>query len=361
MQDIFGFAIHPIRHKRHVARRFPLLGRVLNERQIDFFSTFFPPVYLSQITGTRSEATGREITGHLVACPLTPHQMLSLPLGYVYRKIIATGRMAERHGARIFGLGAYNSIVGDAGVSVAAGLAIPVTTGDSYTVAVVVRAMQQAAVQMDIDLRGAAVAIVGATGAIGAACTEWLAEEAGELIMIGRRVEALEAIRERCEGRGAVLHTTTDLSAMRRADLILTATSAIEPIVKSDYLRPGAVVCDVSQPRDVSREVAMQRPDVLVIEGGMVDVPGEVDFNFDIDLPPGKAYACVAETMALTLEGRYESFTLGKHIDVTRAKEIDAIATRHGFRVSGLRSFGQVVTDEDIARIRQHAKRTARE
>jgi fatty aldehyde-generating acyl-ACP reductase len=360
MGNIFGFAIHPFHHKSHVGRWFPLLGRVLSERQIDFFSTFFPPVYLSEITGVRSEATGEEIMGHLVACPLTPRQMLGLPLGFVYRKIIRTGRMAARHGARLFGLGAYTSIVGDAGISVAAGLDIPVTTGDSYTVAVVVRTMEQAANLMGIDLRRAAAAVVGATGAIGAACAEWLAEEVGELILIGRRPEALEAIRERCEGRGAALHTATDLAEMRRAALILTATSAVEPIVKADYLKPGAVICDVSQPRDVSREVAAQRPDVLVIEGGMVDVPGAVDYHFNIDLPPGKAYACLAETMALVLEGRCESFTLGKHIELARAKEIDAIAARHGFRVAGFRSFGQVVTDEVITRVRQHAEEARR-
>jgi hypothetical protein len=47
--DTFAFIIHPIDPKRDVSRKFPLLGRVLNERQIDFFSTFFPPVYISEI------------------------------------------------------------------------------------------------------------------------------------------------------------------------------------------------------------------------------------------------------------------------------------------------------------------------
>jgi len=57
--DTFAFIIHPIDPKRDVSRKFPLLGRYLSAGQINFFSTFFPPVYISQIAGLRSEANGR--------------------------------------------------------------------------------------------------------------------------------------------------------------------------------------------------------------------------------------------------------------------------------------------------------------
>ena len=40
------------------------------------------------------------------------------------------------------------------------------------------------------------------------------------------------------------------------------------------------LVCDVARPRDVSWRVHQERDDVLVIEGGMVEVPGPVDFGF---------------------------------------------------------------------------------
>ena len=87
----------------------------INERQIDFFSTFFPPVYISEIEGITSEATGKEIKGWFIACPYTPRRMMELPERTVYRKIIQTGRLAEKLGAQILGLGAFTSVVGDAG------------------------------------------------------------------------------------------------------------------------------------------------------------------------------------------------------------------------------------------------------
>jgi hypothetical protein len=47
--ESFAFIVHPIEPKRDVGRKYPLLGKILTERQVDFFSTFFPPVYLSEI------------------------------------------------------------------------------------------------------------------------------------------------------------------------------------------------------------------------------------------------------------------------------------------------------------------------
>jgi fatty aldehyde-generating acyl-ACP reductase len=120
-------------------------------------------------------------------------------------------------------------------------------------------------------------------------------------------------------------------------------------------LKPGAVVCDVARPRDVSRRVAEQRDDVLVIEGGMVEVPGNVDFHFDFGFPPGKSYACMAETMVLALEGRYEDYTIGKNISIEQALEIGEMAARHGFKLSGFRSFEKPVSEATINAVREQA------
>ncbi len=133
-------------------------------------------------------------------------------------------------------------------------------------------------------------------------------------------------------------------------------TSAIDEVIFPEHLKPGAVVCDVARPRDVSKLVADRRDDVLVIEGGMVEVPGPVDFHFDFGFPPKKSYACMAETMALALEGRYEDYSVGKELSVEQAQEIGAICAKHGFKLSGFRSFERAVTDEQIARVRDRAQ-----
>ncbi|MCS7011709.1 MAG: hypothetical protein N2049_01205 [Anaerolineales bacterium] len=354
--DRFAFIIHPIDPKRDVSRKYPLLGRILTERQIDFFSTFFPPVYISEITGIRSQTTGKEIAGWFVACPYTPRRMLELPEKTVYRKIIQTGRLAEKLGAQILGLGAFTSVVGDAGITIAQALDIPVTTGDSYTVSIAVQALREAARLMEIPMSTATVAVVGATGAIGRICAELLAADAGRLLLIGRREQALLELRERLLGQAHEVSLSVSMDILREADLILTVTSAIHDVIRPEDLRPGSVVCDVARPRDVSAMVAAKRDDILVIDGGMVDVPGEVDFHFDFGFPPGKAYACMAETMILTLEGRFEDYTLGKQISRLKVDEITQLAEKHGFRLSGFRSFEREVTEEQIENVRRRAR-----
>jgi fatty aldehyde-generating acyl-ACP reductase len=354
--DSFAFIIHPIDPKRDVSRKYPLLGHYLTEGQINYFSTFFPPVYLSEIEGVTSAATGRAIKGHFIACPYTPKRMLELSEATVYNKIIQTGRMAEKLGARMLGLGAFTSVIGDAGVTIARALDVPVTTGDSYTISIAVQAVREAARQMEIPLSGATAAVVGATGAIGRVCAELLAGDVARLILIARDAGRLQELRERLQSRSqAEICVSTDMASLAQASLILTVTSALHDVIQPQNLRPGSVICDVARPRDVSAMVAAVRDDILVIDGGMVDVPGPVNFHFNFGFPPAKAYACMAETMALALEGRFEDYTIGKQITVERVNEITAIAQKHGFRLSGFRSFERPVTQEQIEAVRQNA------
>jgi predicted amino acid dehydrogenase len=358
MMDTFAFIIHPISPKQDVSRKFPLLGKMLSEKQINFFSTFFPPVYISQIEGICSQATGKKIKGWFVACPYTPQRMMELPEETVYRKIVQTGKMAEKLGAKILGLGAFTSVVGDGGITIAKQLEIPVTTGDSFTVAVAVRAVIRAAAEMRIATYQATAVVVGATGAIGRVCAELLAPKVSRLYLVGRDLQKTQRVAREIQAAHpeAQVVPTIDINVVRRAKLILSVTSDTKTLIHSEHLQPGSVVCDVSRPRDVSPEIALHRKDVLVIDGGVVNVPGPVNFNFDFGFPPGKAYACMAETMALALESRFEDFTLGKKVSSQQVAEIDTIATKHGFRLSGFRSFEKNLSAEQIEDTWLHAQ-----
>ena len=355
--DSFAFIIHPIDPKRDVSRKFPLLGRILNEKQIDFFSTFFPPIYISEIEGITSKSTGKSVKGWFLACPYTPRRMMELPERTVYRKIVQTGRMAEKLGANILGLGAFTSVVGDAGVTIANSLDIPVTTGDSFTIAMAVQAIREAARVMEIKIEDATVAVVGATGAIGRVCAELIAGRAARTLLVARDEKKLEALRDRIKVQArSELVISTKMDVLKDAQLILTVTSSIHDVIHPQHLQPGSVVCDVARPRDVSAMVASVRDDILVIDGGMVDVPGPVNFHFNFGFPEGKVYACMAETIALALEGRFEDYTVGRDITIERVRDITAIAERHGFRMSGFRSFEREVTEQQIETVLRNAR-----
>jgi len=353
----FAFIIHPIDPKRDVARKYPFLGKVLPEPVIDFVCQFWPPVQLSHITGARSQATGEEIEGWLIAVPYTTQRMLSLPPEVVYRKITAAGELATKLGAQILGLGAYTSVVGDGGATIAQQLNIAVTTGDSYTAAVSVDATLDAARRMDIDLGQATLAVVGGAGAIGRAVAQLLASHVGRMLLIGRRLEGLDDVADRVRSAGCTDVTlSTDIMDIAQAEVVVTVTSSGGNLIQPEMLRRGAVVCDVSRPRDVSHQVIQVRDDVLVIDGGLVRVPGKVNFGFNYGLPPDLTYGCLAETMALTFEDRFEDYTIGKDVSVDQVQEIEAVATKHGFELAALRSFEHRLEETLIRKVKAQAQ-----
>ena len=354
--DNFAFIIHPIDPQRDVRRKFPLLGK-LPVSAINFFSRFFPPIYISHIVGIQSTLTYNEIEGWFVACPLTPQRMLNVPPRVVYKKIIQAGKLAQKQGAKLLGLGAFTSVVGDGGITIAKHLDIPVTTGDSYTVAVAVEATIKAAHALEVDLTRAVGAVVGATGTIGRVCAQLLAEKVTDLLLIGRRNQALNEVKYLIEQKMATdIRVSTSIEDLKEADIIITVSNAVDTIIYPEHLKSGAIVCDVARPRDVSRQVVEKRNDVLVIEGGMVEVPGPANFNFNFGFPPKMVFACMAETMALAVAQRYESFTLGKELSLDKVQDIDQLAKNHGFKLGGFRSFEKPVTNNHIKKIKANIR-----
>ncbi|OPX89750.1 MAG: Long-chain acyl-(acyl-carrier-protein) reductase [Pelotomaculum sp. PtaB.Bin104] len=353
----FAFMLHPS-HAEDVALKYKIT-RLMPEMMVERAFALLPSMKMSHITGLRSPHA--EAEGWFIVCPLTAKMIMSLPVPYVLNKIIQGGRIAEKLGAGIFGLGAFTKIVGDAGVTVAKNLNIPVTTGNSYTVATAIESVREAARMMGHDLKKAGVVILGATGSIGRVCALILAREVSSMTLVARNERKLEDLAAKIlfDTGLAVKVVSDSKKALRSGDVILTVTSALDTLIEPEDLRPGAVICDVSRPRDVSQRVAEARNDVLVIEGGVVEVPGDVNFGLNFGFPPKTAYACMAETMILALENRFESFTLGRELHIEKVEEIAALAKKHGFKVSGFRSFGRAVPLQEIEMIKLRVKREA--
>lgn len=353
----FAFIIHPFDARRDVAKKGGVYtaAKYLPEPAVEWAIQFKSPMVMSHITGIKS-ATGAEAEGWFIGCPLTPKQMLTLPQEFVYKRLIQCGKLAESLGAKIIGLGAFTSIVGDGGVTMARNVDIAVTTGNSYTTATAVEGGLDAAKRMGISIENAKVAVVGATGSIGKTCAQMLAPRCAEIALVGRDLPRLEAVGSELSGACVRLYDDVHLG-LRDADLIVTVTSARDAVIEPEDLKPGSVVCDVARPRDVSVRVAKERDDVLVIEGGVVAVPGpDTDFHFSFGFPPKTAYACMSETIMLALDGRYESFTLGKDVSIAQAEETTRLAKKHGFHLAGYRSFEREVTEETIENTRRRAQ-----
>lgn len=349
----FAFIVHPLTAK-DFSRKFPF-AKSWPDGFVEGIMKYIPPFRVSTISGIHTGNAQAE--GWFVGCPLTSRQMTELPESYVVKKIIKAGKVAEKLGAKIVGLGAFTSVVGDAGITIAKNLNIAVTTGNSYTVATALEGTRQAAKVMGKDLAKANVVILGATGSIGAACAQILAKEVRYLTLVARNEANLEKIADKIlRSTGLAVKVTANTKAtLKAADIVIAVTSAVDHIIEPEDLKPGAIICDVARPRNVSKRVADLRNDVMVIEGGVVEIPGDVNFGLNFGFPPKTAYACMAETMILALEQRYENFTLGRDLTAKQVETIDHLAKKHGFRLAGFRSFERALTIEEIDRIKLNA------
>ena len=364
----FAFVIHPLSvkfiHKHHLFRWTKYLPDTIVER----IAAHVPPLYISRIKGIESPTTGQKVEGILFSLGGTPRELMRRDPAFAYRRLIIASRMAERLGARLMGLGAFTSVVGDAGITVAQKADIAITSGNSLTVAATLEAAKLAVVQMGNDLSEAHkgnVMVIGATGSIGAVCSRLLAQAVPNITLVAPRPERLIALKRTIEeetpGANVTISTTSD-DYIGLADLIVTTTTAINSrILDITLCKPGAVICDIARPPDITEEEAALRPDVLVIESGEILLPGKPDYGYDIGLPPGVAYACLAETALLAMEGRFEDYTLGRNIEVDRVKEIYRLFKKHQLQLSGLRSHGHFLTEAELAHKRALADQLRRD
>jgi predicted amino acid dehydrogenase len=356
----FAFVIHPLGVDYIFSHPQLKYLRFLPKRLVERLVANIRPLYLSRITGVRSAATGREVEGYLLGLGATPRELMRRKPGFTYRRLIVASRMAQQRGADIMGLGAFTKVVGDAGMTVAYKSDIAITSGNSLTVVATLEAAKQAVIKMGAqDLTKGRAVVIGATGSIGSVCSRLIAQAIGDVVLVAPRAEKLIALKQTIEGEtpGARVAIATNAAPhLADADLVVTTTTAIgQKVIDVLDLKPGCVVCDVARPPDVKEEDARLRPDVLVVESGEVLLPGEPNFGFDIGLPPGVAYACLAETAVLAMEERFESFTLGRNIEMEKVKEMYRLFKKHGLQLEGLRSFGRYITDEEIAQKRKLA------
>ncbi len=363
----FAFVIHPLSQQYF-----------RNSKPLDFIAQFSPPVVMntvekamayappfvySHVKGIKSP-TGDEAEGWLISVGGTPKEIMSHSPEFTYRRLLAAAELAKKMGAQIMGLGAFTKVVGDAGVTVAKRAPLPITTGNSYSASGALWAANDAARRLglvDISKKGKVkgnAMVVGATGAIGSVCARLLAKAVEEIYLVAPESAKLLALKEAIlqETPEATIHLSTNANKnLGDMDIIVTATSgAGKKILDIMKVKPGCVITDVARPLDIPASEVAKRPDVLVIESGEIELPGNVQMK-NIGLPDNVAYACLAETIVLALEGRYENFTLGRNIEWEKVKEIYQMGLKHGMKLAAISGVSGVYSDEDLARIRKFA------
>jgi len=364
----FAFVIHPLSQEYFKnVKPIELLSQVSPPVFMDTLEkvmAYAPPFVYSKITGIKSP-TGVESEGWLISVGGTPNEIMSHSPEFTYRRLLDAARMAKSLGAQIMGLGAFTKVVGDAGLTVSKRAPLPITTGNSYSASGALWAAHDALLRLGLvpmPKRGQKVQfkamVVGATGAIGSVCARLLAMVAEEVYLVSPETAKLLSIKE------SILKETPDakLFLSSRADkdiadmdMIVTATSgAGKKVLDIMNVKPGCVITDVARPLDLPPSEVAKRPDVLVIESGEILLPGHVSMK-NIGLPKNVAYACLAETIVLALEGRFDNFTVGRNIEWEKVREIYRLGRKHGMKLAAISGVNGPFSDADIRRVRKLA------
>lgn len=328
----FAFIIHPLEIS-DIYKVVPS-ARFLPDRLIRTALHYLRPLKVSTVRISNTQ-TGKSIEGHLILCPLLPQQMLSLDSSIVIEKILAAADLGIQLGAKIVGLGAYTSVIGDKGITIANKLEIPVTTGNSLTVGMVVESCKKAAINKGIDISNATIAVIGATGSIGSAVCKLFSELGAHIILCAPNLKKLSNQKNELIEFSNNINVKIEeypKNAVKDADIIVTASSSPNKILEFVNFKKNSIVCDVSAPSNISNEGKNERSDVLYFKGGLASTNGyEVKLGIDIGLPANVVYACMAETMVLSLEQKYIDYSLGSNLDITKIKEIVVLSKKHGF------------------------------
>ncbi len=285
----FAFVIHPL--SQQFFRNVEPLGTIAKVSPpvvldvVEKALAYAPPFTYSHITGITSP-TGAEAEGWLITVGGTPKELMAHSPEFTYARLLDAAEIARKLGAQVMGLGAFTKVVGDAGVTVAKKAPLPVTTGNSYSASGALWAAHDALQRLgvvEVDAQGrmkGKAMVVGATGSIGSVCARLLALASDEVWLVSPETAKLLALKhdiERANPRAAVHIAATPGDHLPEMDLIVTATSgAGKRVLDIMAVKPGCVITDVARPLDLSAEDVAKRPDVLVIESGEIELPGDV-------------------------------------------------------------------------------------
>ena len=324
----------------------PAAARLTYSEREEFLRHFAPrsnPVVVSSFD-VRS-IVGATVRFYAILLPFTSAQMKEwLDEANFFRvrhSIDKAIKVARSIGCEVVALGQYTSIV----TRNATTLDLPhvgVTTGNSYTIALAIEAIEKAIAERGLDPAAARLAVVGASGNIGQTCAQILAPRFGRTVLLGsskpsaaRRLADLQASLPRAE-------IDVDPAGLRDADVVLAATNSPEPFLGPELFAEGAVVCDLSVPAAVRPGLRAARPDMAVMTGGIARLPFGEDHGIPgFPLPPGQVYGCMGETLLLGLEGVRDATFTGM-LPAEHVYRLAAMAKRHGFALADYKTHATV-------------------
>lgn len=310
------------------------------------------PLQSQILTPVHFQGGSNDPAGWIILVPCSARQMMGLGQTgrNVLNRINDAVDLAVKLGANMVGLGALTASVTRGGQRLSERTDIGVTNGNAFTAFMTLEGIKK--LLPFCQERDPQIALVGASGSVGSCLAQLVVKQrlVSRVTLVARHQGRLDAL---CAEAGKLapdvhIHATNDMSQVRNADLVVLLTSSTETLLRSEHLKPNAIVLDDTQPRNTDPALLQERPDVLIVDGGLVSMP-KMQLQKSIGLPTGYAYACLAETMLLGMTGYQQHFSIGNPT-LEQVEYVAGLAPQYrhlGFGLGPLHSFGQVLQNQN--------------
>lgn len=339
----FAFLVHPrtdefvredVYGENDIYRPYPAfrwLFKFLPEhtaiRIISWYAQNVVPITLSRISLTRPD--GKKIYGSLLSTVRTPRMLTGPGKSQTrIRHLQDLYDLAAARGAKRIGLGALLPSMTGYGKKLIPGPGYPArSTGHAYTGYMIFEYLRSLVVNREYPGSIVRVAIVGAAGSTGTATLRVLKRLWPKFFRIELYLVDLPSKKKDLEERAAematlgVVYTAFDHAVLRECEYIIVVTNGENARLKSEYVSPGTVIIDDSQPRNTEKELLDTGCYVVDV---LARVPG-LNCNFDFGFQtndPTVTFTCLAETVIAAALGIEGDLALGAVNDLTIQKII---------------------------------------
>lgn len=278
---------------------------------------------------------GLETNGLYIDTFIDPDKLNARNLRANIQKVKDAVKVAHTLNIKMTILGGFTSLLLEGNFKDFEDYDMVLTTGNSLTSAYVVKGIEKAALQHGMNMAQCNLLVIGATGDIGMACTNYLKGKVKRMLLCARNKNRLKVFGQGLINEGHDVKYSTDLLALAsEADLIISVASSSQ--IKINELKKHVIICDAGYPKNLEDKVEHEKG-VFLFHGGM----GQLNhgYFFDPDYTsqfyrypaPDLGHGCIIEIILMAFEGIMENYSIGKgNITPAKIDRMYELSLKHG-------------------------------
>ncbi len=283
--------------------------------------------------------TGAEVNGTYIETFIDPDKLDAQFIRTNISKVLNALSFAKKMNARVVTLGGFTSIVLEGNLDPYSTAETKFTTGNTLTAAYIVKGIEKAITQHDIELQESAILIIGATGDIGIACTNYFKGKAKKMLLCARNNNKLQKFAgELAKDNIEVAHSISLEELIPHADIIICVASSSG--IKLTDCKKNVLICDAGYPKNLETRPG-NNGEIHLFHGGMGQISQGYYFSPDYSKAmyhyeaPYISHGCILEAIVLAFENKFESFSSGKgNITTANMEKIYRLSVKHGIDVA---------------------------